>query len=166
MASLLEFSCSMGLAALGTHLMTTKQSCWWENDWAWGKKWYYYWSPQEKQKRNEKSIWCSVFSKLSFSFVMMVRTATIRSISNLPGALAGKCRTQAPFTKFSALRRSRNSVTIDFSISLYALPHLEETALGLKILLHFAPNFGASSYSGLCNGDHSFSLNHFQTIPL
>lgn len=42
MASLLEFSCSMGLAALATCLMTTKQRCWWENDWAWGKKWYYY----------------------------------------------------------------------------------------------------------------------------
>lgn len=167
MVSLLEFSCSMGLAALATRLMTTKQSCWWENDWAWGKKLYYYLEFTDTHTKKKRGCYISFKIVLFlFVFVMMVRTATIRSTCNLPGALAGKCRTQGPFTKFSALRQSRNSVTADFSESLYAVLHLEETALCLKILLHFAPSFGVSSCSVLYNGDHSFSLKHFQTILL
>lgn len=132
------------------------------------------WSLETQGKARQKKTkrrWCYVSFRILlffffFFFVMMVRTATIRSTSNLPGTLAGKCRIQGHFTKFSALKQSRNSVTTDFSESLYALPHLEETALSLKILFHLAPNFGVSSCSGLCNGDHSFNLNHFQTTPL
>lgn len=63
-ASLLEFSCSMGLAALATHLMTSKQSCWCKNNWAWDKKWCYYLESTGKKKGKKKSRWCSVFFKI------------------------------------------------------------------------------------------------------
>lgn len=140
MASLLEFSCSMSLAALATRLMTTKGSCWWENDWALDKKRRRYPEiPEAKKKgggKKQKMLFCP---KFFFSSVML---ATTRSISNLPRALTGKCRRPVPLTKFPALRLSRNSVTADFSESLFTLPHLEGTVLLLKILFHFAPNFG------------------------
>lgn len=122
-------------------------------------------SKKKKEKKAEDAMFCTT---LSFCFVMMVRLATIRSISNLLGALAGKCRRPGPLTKFPALRRSRNSVTTDFSESLFALSHLEGTAFLLKILLHFAPNFGASSYSaqrGFCTRDHSCS-SAMEPLPI
>lgn len=111
---------------------------------------------KQKKRKAEDALFCP---KLSFSFVMMVRLAIIRSISNLPGAVGRKCR-PGPLTKFPALRRSRNFVSTDFSESLFTLPQLEGTVPLLKLLLHSAPNFGASSYSvqsGFCTRDHSCS---------
>lgn len=110
---------------------------------------------QKKKKKAEDAIFCP---KLFFSFVVMVRLAVIRSISNLPGALTGKCRRPSHLTKFPALSQSRNSVTTDFSENIFTLPHLEGMVLLLKILVRFAPDFGASSYSvqnGFCTRDHS-----------
>lgn len=139
--------------------MTTKGSCWWENDCAWGEKRHRYPEvPEEKKKKAEDAIFCPKLFFSFFSFVVMVRLAAIRSISNLPGALTGKCRRPSHLTKFPALSQSRNSVTTDFSESIFTLPHLEGMALLLKILVRFAPDFGASSYSvqnGFCTRDHS-----------
>lgn len=166
MASLLEFSCSMGLAALALHLMTSKGSHWWENDWAMGKKRHRD-TELPGVNRTEKtssttttteSRKCHVLSKFSFSFAILVRLTTVRSISNLRGAPVGKLRRPGPLTKSPALNWSRNCVTTDFSENLFLLSHLEGTVILLKIPLQFAPKFGASSHSvqrGFCTVNHS-----------
>lgn len=163
MASLLEFSCSMGLAALAPHLMTSKGSHWWGNDWAMGKKRHRD-TELPGVNRTEKtsstttteSRKCHVLFK--FSFTILVRLTTVRSISNLRGAPVGKLRRPGPLTKSPALNWSRNCVTTDFSENLFSLSHLEGTVILLKIPLQFAPKFGASSYSvqrGFCTVNHS-----------
>lgn len=80
----------------------------------------------EGKRRAEDALFCL---KLSFSFAVMKRLATISSIPKLPGAPAGKCRTPGLLTNFPALRQLRSSVTRGFPEGLLVLPQLEGTAL-------------------------------------